>query len=263
MRVAHVVWIWMENHSYDSVVGSRSAPYLNRLIRRCGLATHYTDIGHPSLPNYLAAVAGTTGGVNSDCDPTSCPQHGPSLFGQLDAAGRPWAGYAESMPANCELASSGEYAARHNPAVYFSGIRRSCRSRDVPFGSASSGALARALSSGSLPAFSFVTPNLCHDTHDCSVHTGDRWLSQWVPRILRSPAYRKGSLVLFITWDEGEGSERIPLVVASPWTPAGRRVARAASHYALLKTTEQLLGLPLLGHAADRGTASLRSAFRL
>ena len=63
----HVVVIVLENHSYESVIGSSQAPYLNSLARQWSLATDYSGVAHPSLPNYLALIGGGTFGVSSDC----------------------------------------------------------------------------------------------------------------------------------------------------------------------------------------------------
>src|SRR6266481_6000457 len=69
----HVIWVWMENHSYNTIIGSRQPPYINALAARCGLATNYHNISHPSLPNYVGAVSGlgyaALGRFGRDCDP--------------------------------------------------------------------------------------------------------------------------------------------------------------------------------------------------
>lgn len=255
-RWRHVVWVWMENKDYSDVLGGHASSYLSRLAAGCGVATNYHGVTHPSLPNYLAAVSGSTGGVGSDCAPQDCPQQRPTLFAQL-AGHCGWATYAESMPRPCDRASSGEYAAKHNPAVYFTALRAACRADDLPFTG-----FAAALAGGQLPAFTFVVPNLCDDTHDCGVSAGDRWLAQWVPRLLASPAYAAGDTVLMITWDEGFGdTNRVAAVVVSPATSPGTRVATRFDHYSLLASTEDLLGLPRLGHA--RTAASMAPAFGL
>src|SRR5258707_5264387 len=54
----HVIWVMMENHGYNTIIGSPQAPYINGLASGCGLATNYHNISHPSLPNYIAATAG-------------------------------------------------------------------------------------------------------------------------------------------------------------------------------------------------------------
>jgi hypothetical protein len=257
----HVIWIWMENRSYNAVLGkSTDAPRLRKYANACGLATNYHGITHPSLPNYLAAVAGSTGGVTTDCDPSACPQRRSSLFGQVSNHGMSWRGYAESMDHRCDRGSHGRYAARHNPAVYFRPIRDECRTKDVVMGGAS-GRFAHALAAPKLPRFAFVTPNLCHDGHDCSTSVADSWLGTWLDRITASPAYAAGDTVVFVTWDEGVGSNHIATVVIAPTVPSGTTVDHRYNHFSLLRTTEELLGLPLLRHAAD--AASMAKAFSL
>jgi phospholipase C len=248
----------MENEAYQSIIGSRSAPYITQLADACGLATNYQAISHPSLPNYLAATSGDTWGVADDSPPSAHPIAHASIFSQLAAAGLTWRSYEESMPLNCDPSSPGEYAVKHNPAAYYTGITADCQKSDVPFT-----AFASDLHRNRLPAFAFVTPNLCDDMHDCPVANGDAWLHRWVPTIIASPPYRSGSTVLIITFDEGTGgTNQVATVVVSPTTPPGTRSAERFDHYSLLKTTEQLLGIhTYLAHA--HGATSMRAAFHL
>jgi phospholipase C len=255
----------MENRSYSQVLGSSgasaSAPRLAAYAKACGVATNYRAITHPSLPNYLAATGGTTAGVTTDCSPASCPVRSQSVFGQLAAAARSWRGYAEAMARPCDSASYGRYAARHNPAVYYTRIRSACRTFDRAMGGAS-GRFATALANDRLPAFAFVTPNTCDDGHDCSTSTADRWLGAWLDRIVTSKAYAAGRTAVFVTWDEGVGSDnRVATVVVAPSVPPGTRAGHSFTHYSLLRTTEQLLGLTPLRAAAR--AASMRRAFGL
>ncbi len=257
---AHVIWIWMENRGYGQIIGSSAAPYINSLAQGCGLATNYSAVTHPSLPNYIAATSGNTWGISDDNPPSSHPLGVNSIFQQAGSAGS----YEESMPSNCALFSSGTYAVKHNPEAYYTNIRTACASDDVPMGTTASGAFASALAAGTLPAFSFVTPNLCNDMHDCSIQTGDAWLQSWVPKIFASPSYQAGNTVLVVTWDEDDGhsGNHVATIVASPYTAPGTQSAAAFTHYSLLRTTEELLGIPtFLGNAAS--AASMRSAFGL
>lgn len=249
----------MENHSYSQVVGYSGAPYENSLIDKCGLATNYHGVAHPSLPNYMAATGGSTAGITDDCSPSSsCRSTGQSIFEQAGS----WRSYEESMPSNCDQTTSGEYAVKHNPAAYYTRIHSQCRQSDVPFGTSSSGRFVSDVDSGHLPAFSFVTPNLCNDTHDCPVTTGDGWLHAVVGRITSSATYRAGRTAIFITWDEGyDNANHVPTIVVAPTVPAGRKSSVSFNHYSLLRTAEEMLGLPLLGEAAH--ASSMRSAFGL
>lgn len=182
----------------------------------------------------------------------------------MSAAGLTWRSYEESMPSRCDLSSVGTYAVKHNPAAYYTDIRAHCRRWDVPMGTVSAGPFASALHHSHLPSFAFVTPNLCDDMHDCSVATGDAWLRTWVSAIIASESYRAGATVVFITFDEGTASSnQVATVVVAPSTPSGTRSTTAFTHYSLLVTTEELLGIHM--HLAHAGlpTRGMRSAFHL
>jgi phospholipase C len=259
----------MENHSYGEVIGSPEAPYINGLAGACGLATNYHNISHPSLPNYIAATSGRgvaqLGPFGSDCKPSrGCSTTSSSIFAQVPT----WRAYEESMPKNCDRRNRRAYAVRHNPPPYYTSLA-GCRANDVPVPR-----LAADLAAGRLPAFSFVTPNLIDDMHDGSIAQGDTWLQANLPAILESPAYRGGSVVVFITWDEGEGGSsnecatnvtdvgcHVATLVLSPSTARESRASALFNHYSLLRTTEQLLGVPALGEAVSAG--SMLSAFNL
>jgi phospholipase C len=263
-RVDHVIWIWMENKPFDAIVGSASAPFENALASACGLATNYRAVSHPSLPNYIAATSGGTQGIADDEPPSAHPLDVASIYSQVKSAGKTWRDYEESAPANCSLTSSGQYAVKHDPAAYYTSIRSDCAARDVPMGTTTSGNFLNDLTNGTLPAFAFVTPDLCNDTHDCPVSTGDAWLQSWFTKILASPTYATGRTVVFVNWDEDDdsASNHVPLIAVNPSIPAGTRTGTLFDHYALLRTTEQLLGIgTYLGKAAD--APSMVSAFNL
>jgi phosphatidylinositol-3-phosphatase len=267
----HVIWIFMENHSFGDVIGNTAqAPYINSLAAECGLATNYHNVSHPSLPNYIAATSGLGGRqikpFDNDCSVSKkCSTSAPSIFGQ----GETWKAYEESMPANCYPSNSGEYAIRHNPPPYYTTLS-GCSSLDVPYSQ-----LATDLANNALPAFSFITPNLIDDMHDGTIADGDSWLASNLPVILNSPEYQSGNTAVFITWDEGTGGKtgeacaanttdpscQVATLVISPSTPAGATSATLFNHYSLLGTTEQLLGLPPLGAASAYPT--MTSAFNL
>jgi phosphatidylinositol-3-phosphatase len=266
---SHVIWVWMENHSYNTIIGSSKAPYINSLANECGLATNYHNISHPSLPNYVAATSGLPySGIKqfkSDCNPSpQCSTSAASIFGQ----GESWKGYEENMPSKCALVNSGEYAVRHNPPPYFTSLLE-CSTFDVPYTK-----LASDLSGGTLPAFSFVTPNLIDDMHDGTIADGDTWLSNNLPAIFSSSEYQSGSVAVFVTWDEGEGGSsnkcatnttdvgcHVATIVVSPSTVPGTKSSKLFNHYSLLGTAEKLLMLPKLGQAAT--SKNMANAFNL
>ena len=258
--VDHVIWIWMENHDTSEVIGAGAAPYINQLASLCGLATNYNGVDHPSLPNYIASVSGSTQGIIDNGPPAVHPLNVPSLYSQLRSLGRQWRNYEESAPGNCPSDSLGLYAVRHDPAPYFTNIADDCQNWDVPMGTTTSGIFLNDLSAGGLQAFSFITPDVCNDTHDCAVEVGDSWLASWIPKILSGPNYRAGNTAIFIVWDEGNTGNHVPAVVISPFTPVGAVSNTRFDHYSLLRTTGELLGLPTHLLNANAAT-SMRSAF--
>jgi hypothetical protein len=251
--------IWEENQSYSAVIGSPSAPYLNRVAAECGLATDYFSATHPSLPNYLEATSGESfarAPFDFDCSPGgACSAAERSIFAQEASAGHQWRSYEESMPSACDPTTTDLYAARHNPAVYYPAVTVDCQRWDVPLGSPSAGPLETAVATGTLPSLSVVTPNVLDDMHSGPVSRGDAWLSRWLAVITAGSDYRSGALAIFVVWDEGSGSgnhpSHVPLMVVSASTPPGRRVGTRLGEYSLLRACESLTGIATyLGGAA-------------
>jgi len=190
------------------IAGSSSAPYINNtLLPMASHAELYFNppLVHPSLPNYLWLEAGINFGVFNDDPPSanhqSTTQH---LVTLLQKSGISWKTYQENIGgADCPLVSNGLYAVKHNPFVYFDDVTdngnpnsANCISHVRPFGE-----LATDLANNTVAQYNFITPNLCNDMHDsCAplndpIRQGDTWLSQNLPAILDSAAYRSGGAV--------------------------------------------------------------------
>ncbi|MGZ4174273.1 MAG: alkaline phosphatase family protein [Solirubrobacteraceae bacterium] len=255
-RIAVIV---MENEGFTDIIGSSDAPYINGLARTYGLASQSYAITHPSLPNYLALTGGSTFGIDSDC--TDCSVSAPGIATQMDRAGTSWKAYMEDLPHPCFKGSdANNYAQRHDPFIYYRDVR------DSPARCANIVPLTRLAAderTRTMPSFSWISPNLCHDMHDCSIATGDRFLGGLVPPLLAALGPH-GLLVL--TWDEGTGDDgccRLAHGGHIVTSLAGGAAARRATlptpvdHYAVLQTIEDLLGLPRLRGAACPCTPSL------
>jgi phosphatidylinositol-3-phosphatase len=257
--ISHVIIVLMENEEYGGVIGSSSAPYENGLAAKYALAADYFGVAHPSLPNYLALVGGSTFGVNSDCLPAQCtiPNNVTTIATLLDSHHLSWREYAESMPANCSQVNSldGLYFPKHNPFVYFGAITGNngtgstssyCDSHVV-----SMDQFYLDLQAGNLPSYSFITPNICDDAHSCPLSAGDQWLSTLVPKIINSSSF--ATTALFITYDEGStndtagGGGQVPTILVSPFARAGYVSHIEYSHYSLLATVEAIFNLGSLG----------------
>ncbi len=263
--------IMMENHNWDSIKDSSSAPYINQTLLPMAAHTeqYYNPPGlHPSEPNYLWLEAGSNFKITNDSDPLrnhlSTTAHLTTL---LDAANISWKAYQEGITGtDCPLASHGKYAAKHNPMIYFDDVtdtnnRQSayCIAHERPYTE-----LAADLTNNSVARYNFITPDLCNDMHDSggcatfdSVKNGDRWLSAEVPKILASQAYQQGG-VLFITWDESEGGDHpVGMIVLSPDAKVGYSNTIHYTHSSTLRTIEELFNVsPFLGDAANASDLS-------
>jgi hypothetical protein len=258
----------LENRSYDDVIGRADARYVNELAAQHGLATRAYATGHPSLPNYLELIAGTTFGISSNC--TDCSVDGPTIADQLAARSIEWRAYMEDAPSACFTgAENGGYAKRHNPFVYISHIRddRQACSRILPFS-----AFGDDLASERLAPFVWITPNLCHDGHDCDNATVDAFLRSVIPPVLASAWYAANGVVI-ITWDEADGGDssgcchgaaggHVPVIVLSAAGRPGLQLDTQVAHAGILRTVEQLYGVEPLADAADPASGDLLPLIR-
>ncbi len=255
----HVIWIWMENKDRGEVFDAKTTPFMHSLAASCGTASNYVDHGiRPSLPNYIAATSGGTQGIDDDEFPDKHPLIVDNIFRQVREAGKVSRSYQEAMPANCALKSTARYAVKHNPAAYYVGgdDRAACERDNVPFEQFVSDL------DGDLPAFSLITPDICHDMHDCPVATGDQWLGDLIPEITSSTTYRQGRTAVFIVFDESHGGGTTPFIVVAPTIVPGTVTGNELDHYALLAFAEDALGITTrLGKAAT--AASMRDALAL
>jgi hypothetical protein len=255
---AHVLVVVFENKEYGDVIGNAAAPDFNVEVKDGALLTRYDGVAHPSLPNYLALVSGSTHGIRSDC--TTCSVTGPSLADTLRKSGRTWKTYAEGLPrAGFTGGSYGRYAKKHDPFLYFRNVARSAaqRNRVVPFTQ-----LARDVQNDALPSFALIVPDLCHSMHDCSVAVGDAWFRDNILPLFATHALANS--VVFVVFDEGTtsfgGGGHVPALVFGPLVKPGARYTRVTSHYGLLATIEAAWGLPRLGRS--RAAAPLTGIWR-
>ncbi|MGZ6616419.1 MAG: alkaline phosphatase family protein [Solirubrobacteraceae bacterium] len=259
-RPAHIAVILIENEEFGSIIGSRSAPYINGLARNGALATRMYGIRHPSLPNYLALTGGSTFGIHDDC--TDCSVRATSIVDQFERAGISWKAYMEGLPHPCFKGSgAGRYAKRHDPFIYYTPVANnpSRCARIVPLSQLYADERGRRL-----PTFIWITPNVCNDMHDCPVATGDRFLSTVVPPLLRAMGSRG---LLILTFDEGDSNNgccklaaggHIATVLVGGLARPHARLGTPTDHYSVLQLTEDVLGLPRLRGAACACTRSLQ-----
>jgi hypothetical protein len=237
--IQHVVWIWMENNDYSNIFGPQ--PYETQLANTYGLAEDYYGVGHYSADNYIAATSGIPWNscLGGDGSASSCPQSQDNIFHQLGAGNA--VNYVES----------GNTDSNHNPSEYYTDLSGGNYEQSLPSAPFSSSAFN--------PKFVFISPNRTDDDHDTSASAGDSWLSSEVPAIMATPQYQSGTMAIFVTFDESNVNDTVGATtppnnhlytaVISPYTH-GVKSSTPYTHWSLLRTTEELLGLPLLGNAA-------------
>jgi phosphatidylinositol-3-phosphatase len=246
-RFAHVLVVVLENKDQSSVLGNAAAPNFNAFASRYAALSSYSGVAHPSLPNYLALISGSTHGITSDC--TDCVVTGRNLADTLERRHKTWKAYAEGLPSpGFTGGSMGRYAKKHVPFLYFQDVlsKPSRLRRVVPLTQFS-----RDLAGRRLPSFSLIVPDLCHDMHDCSVRTGDRWLGGFLTPLLKNRQLKKS--VVFVVTDEptdSNPSAPVPALALGPLVKPGSRYSAQTSHYGLLRTIEDAWQLPRLGQSA-------------
>jgi hypothetical protein len=270
--IQRVFVIALENHGASDIYGNTtSAPYINNtLLPMAGRASDFID-KLPQLnsePHYVWMEAGTNTfsdhTFTTDNDPSSSNSTASTahLSTQIVAAGSTWLSYQESISSTtgtCPIASSGNYAAKHDPFVFFRDVVGSTPSKTNAFCTAHHKpltSLATDLANDAVAAYNFITPNLCHDMHSnsCSgssdpIKQGDAWLQANVPAILEYVNAHQG--VLVIVWDEPVGSTgTIPLIVLGPHVKPNHVSTVAYSHGSLVRSIEQILVLPTLATVA-------------
>jgi phosphatidylinositol-3-phosphatase len=248
---SHLVVVVEENHSYSSVIGNSAMPYLNSLAKDYSLLTDYYANTHPSIGNYFEMTAGQIVTTN---DSLTGPVSVDNVVRHLLTAGKTWKSYAEGLPyVGYTGGNTGYYVKRHNPLAYFSDVANSSveRQRLVPFTRFSGD-----LVNGTLPAFSFVAPNLLHDAHDGTLAAADAWLKQYIGPLLSNPQFKTNG-ILIVVFDESYGTDtahgggHVAAIVVGPKVKRGYRSTEFFQHQSTLKTILDALGAnTVLGNAA-------------
>jgi phosphatidylinositol-3-phosphatase len=256
---SHVFLLVEENHSYSSVIGSSSMPYLNSLASKYGLATQYYANTHPSIGNYFMMTAGQTI-TNNDSLCSTLTQD--NVVRHLLTAGKTWKAYAESLPyAGYTGCGGSPYARKHNPLSYFSDVVNSSEKYNlVPFTK-----FASDLANHTLPQFSFIVPNLLHDAHDGSLATADAWLKTNIAPLIASSTFQNGGLLIIlfdesVDTDTAHGGGHVATLVIGPKVRLGHKSTVMYQHQNALKTLMKALGVSSYPGAAS-GAAAMTDMF--
>ena len=286
--IKYVFVIAMENRSDTDIYGSSSADYINNtLMKNYAHAKTYNDVlpaNVPSEPHYIWLEAGTNAFLDhtftGDGDPTasnstSVTQH---LATQLKNAGggKDWRAYQEDMIAGtCPINTTGFYAAKHNPFIFFQDVSGSppstsnayCAAHHRPFKKAD---FVADLAAKDVATYTFITPNQCNDMHGqltctnlCTagisvfdkqcISAGDKWLKDVVPPIIDFINANDG--VLFIIFDEPEGTQtKQPFIAVGPHVKKGYQSTVPVDHSSYLKSLQQIFRVPVFSNVQSATT---------
>jgi len=280
--VPHIMVVMMENESQGELIGNSQAPNTNGLAAQYGVATQSYSIGHPSLPDYLELLSGTSSGVTDDGTPSSegIAASVPTLANQLDKAGISWKAYMESMPSagytgGDTACCGGQYYQHHNPFVYFPAV---VSMPDFATNLVPSTTLLGDLNATTPPDFVWVTPNGADDMHDGSTNAngdvnpsvGDAWLGSFVSQVQSTAWYAHAGRIV-IEWDEGADSDTssvgnvggsgggriVTIVVSAALKASPKQDATPVNTAGVLRSIESAYALPYLADAADSSNGNI------
>ena len=245
-----------ENHSFNQM--KAGMPYLFSQAQKYAYATNFSAITHPSLPNYIALLAGDTLGVKDNGYPSSHKLTAPTVLGKALAAGKTAKIYADSMPSNCYQKNSGKFATRHIGWTYFTKERSYCDKYVVPFAKN----FDKDVAAGALPNASLLIPDNCHNAHDCSLVTADAWFKDRMATVFNGPDWKSGKLIVVVTADEDDkkSGNKVLTVVMAPRLK-NKVVSSSLSLYSLSRLFSEITRTtPLL---KAQSAPSMNAAFGL
>jgi phosphoesterase family protein len=259
----HVVIVVLENQGTREALADAN---IASLVKSGAWFSDYHGLAHPSLPNYLAIVAGSTFGVERDH--LSAPLKAPTIVDRLEAKGLTWKAYAEDYPGKCFLGNEAGvgrltprakpialYAKKHVPLLEFESVQKNpARCARV----VNAREFMRDARSGHLPNYSFYSPNVFNDGHDTSLETASAWLKGFVQSFRGTLGMHQRTL-LVVTWDEGGEEDsrhnQVLTIFLGDVVNPGRYDAKL-THYSLLRTIENNFGLEQLTKG-DRTAAAM------
>jgi hypothetical protein len=239
--------------------------------------TNEWSVMHPSLPNYLALVGGSTFGVSADIEPPSkvwsSTGSATTIYNLFQSKGFTWKDYEEDLPSNAckgttSTADNGLWASRHSPPLNYKKIAKAstCKSHVVSYTQ-----FAANVGAGTLPTFSTVTPSICDDGHagasacestTTAAYDANNFLGSFLTTLESGSQWKTGKVVLAITFDENEGVNganagtaestyggNVPLILYSydnTVTNQGN-ISQEHNMYSLTATIEAIFNLGNLG----------------
>jgi acid phosphatase len=233
MKPSHVIVVMMENHGYNQIIGSASAPYINSLANSGMLFSNMHGVAHPSQPNYIALFSGDTQGITDDsCRPRI---NAANLYTELNSIGKTFAWYSEDLPAQGDtVCAAAPYVRRHNASAIFSNVPNSRNKRFVDFPT----------NFDSLQNLVFISPNLNNDMHNGTIAQGDTWLQTNLSSLVTWCNTHNSIFIIDFDEDNGTPGNQIPMVASGQYVLKSNN-GNNYNHYSLTKTLCGLFNAPI------------------
>jgi hypothetical protein len=264
----HVIIVVEENHSYDALIGTENAPYINQLAKEGALFTDAHGVVHPSQPNYLALFSGGTQNVIADeCLQDTLPYTTPNLAAALIRDGFTFKGFAETLPSVGFLGCANEtstltgahlYARKHAPWVNWQGTQKNGIPAEL-----SQPMTAFPSDFNQLPTVAYVIPNMDNDMHNigkpgdtAAIQRGDKWLKDNLEAYVEWAKTHNSLLILTFDEDDFKEVNHIPTIFVGAGVKPGEYKEKI-NHYSVLHTLEAMYDLPVEDTNTEKAITSI------
>lgn len=233
-------------------------------LRKKGITlSNFYATTHPSMPNYMASIAGDYFGMDDDTDGLIAPANVATVIDLLESKNISWAHYEEDMPYTGFTGDEFHgkkgkdmYVRKHNPAVLHKSVTESphrlAQVKNLSMTDTHRSEFHKDLKANTLPQWMFITPNMTSDGHDSDMQTAGKWTRNFLEPLLTNPNFTKNTLIL-VTFDETDAYEiknQVLAVLVGDAIPSelvGTTDSNFYNHYSEIATVSANWDLPTLG----------------
>lgn len=241
----HIIFVWLENKKFSTIIGNRGAPFINSLVTKGTLFTNTYALTHPSYPNYIDFFAGQPNGIASDACIDNSALTTPNLYTILKDAGKSFAWYSEDLPkTGSKVCTYGNYVEKHNPTTVFANVPGSANKRFADFPT----------DYNQLENVVNISPNLENDMHDGTIKEADNWIKKHLAPVIDWCTTHNSVFVIYFDESEANEDNRIPVIAVGQQVKAACRSDTRYDHFSWTKTISAMFLAP------DAWTGNLSAA---
>jgi phosphatidylinositol-3-phosphatase len=231
----HIIFLWLENKGYNTIIGSRSAPFINSLAKRGTLFTNTYAITHPSYPNYVDFFAGQANGITTNECMDNFKLTTPNLYTILKEVGKSFAWYSEDLPkTGSKVCTFRSYVQKHNPTTIFTNVPATANKRFADFPS----------DYDQLENVIGITPNMDNDMHDGTVNEADRWIQKHLTSLIDWCTTHNSVFVIYFDESENNADNRIPVIALGQQVKEGYQLGTLYDHFSWTRTISAMFLAP-------------------